>query len=137
MRERKIKRLVADIISGIGRQAAAQACAAKCCFDLAIGKSGTLDLRRAGKNRMSMRACARDVEVKPAHPVQRPRFDAETFAARRETEMQNGVRLQRFFKLLKSWPNSRIINWQHRTLEFYAEACQSRSMGAKRSDERV
>ena len=65
-----------------------------------------LDLRRAGKNRASMRASAREVEVKPVHPVQRPRFDAETFVARRETEMQNGVRLQRFFKLLKSWPHN-------------------------------
>jgi hypothetical protein len=50
-----------------------------------------LDLRRAGENRASTRASA---------------LDAETFVARRETEIQNGVRLQRFFKLLKSWPHN-------------------------------
>jgi hypothetical protein len=56
-----MKRLVADIIAGVGRQVDAEARAAKRGFDLAIGKGGFRDMRRAENDRVAARAASRGV----------------------------------------------------------------------------
>jgi hypothetical protein len=123
--ERKIKRLVADIIAGIGRQAAAAALAAKRGFDLAIGKGRARGMWRAGDNRKERRAGSRGVIMNEAQPVQRPGFDAEKFPPRGETEMQNCIGLERFVERFEFLRDPGITNRQRGEFEIDAEACQS------------
>jgi hypothetical protein len=133
--ERKIKRFVADIIAGIGRQAASEALATKCGFDLAIGNGRARGMWRAGDYRESARARSRGVAVNETQPVQRPRFDAEKFPPRGEAEMQNRIGLERFVELFEFSRDLSIIDRQHIGFELDAEACQSLSMSAKRMDQ--
>jgi hypothetical protein len=135
-RERKIQRLIANIAAGIGRRAAAQALAAKRGFDLAIGKGGTRGIWRALDDRAERGACARGVAAKQTYPVQRPRFDAEKFPPRGEAEMENCIGLERFVELFEFSRDLGIVDGQHSGFEFNTEACQPRSMSAKRMGQR-
>lgn len=134
-RERKIKRLVANIIPGLDRQAAAEAPAAKRGFDLATGKGRACGIGRAGNNRESARAGSQGVAMNEAQPVQRPRFDAEKFPPRGEAKMQNCIGLEPFVELFEFSRDPVITNRQRGEFEIDAEACQSRPVPAERMDE--
>src|ERR1019366_3239906 len=134
-RERKIERLVANIVARILRQAAAESIPAKCCVDLASGKGRACGIRCSWKDRAGRRAAARGIAMKLAQTVQRPRFDAESFLAGGEAEMDNGIGLEHFVELFEFSRGLAIIDRQYAKFEFDAEACQSCLMAAKCVDQ--
>jgi hypothetical protein len=55
--------------------------------------------------------------------------------ARGKAEMQNCIGLERFVEHFEFSRGLSIVDWQHSGFDFDAEACQSRSMSAKRMDQ--
>jgi hypothetical protein len=92
-------------------------------------------MRRTGKYRPAGRARARSVAAKQTQAVQRPRFDSESFPARGEAEMQNGIGLERLVECFEVSHDPGIIDGKHGEFEGDAEARQSRPVFAKRNDE--